>query len=62
MELEDEAICLRSRLTRLQLSLRFIDEPLAVTLISGVIADIEARIAALESARQRQAGERVNTP
>jgi hypothetical protein len=34
------------------LALRFIDEPLAVTLLKGVIEDIEARIAAIESAGQ----------
>jgi hypothetical protein len=49
---EDESIGLRSRLARLKLALRFIDEPLAVTLLKGVIEDIEGRIAAIESARQ----------
>jgi hypothetical protein len=45
MVLDDEIIGLRSRLDRLQRSLRFIDEPVATALINGVIADMEARIA-----------------
>ena len=55
MVLDDEIIGLRSRLDRLQRSLRFVDEPVATALIKGVIADIEARIAAVESDRQQQA-------
>ena len=62
MVLDDEIIGLRSRLDRLQRSLRFIDEPAATALIMGVIADMEARIAAVESDRQQQAGEGVKTP
>jgi hypothetical protein len=58
MVLDDEIIGLRSRLDRLQRSLRFIDEPVATALIKGVIADMEARIAAVESDRQQQAGAR----
>jgi hypothetical protein len=53
MVLDDEIIVLRSRLDRLQRSLQFIDEPVATALIKGVIADIEARIAAVESDRQQ---------
>ena len=54
--MDDEIIGLRSRLDRLQRSLRFIDEPVATALIKGVIADMEARIAAVENDRQQQAG------
>jgi hypothetical protein len=49
MVLDDEIIGLRSRLDRLQRSLRFIDEPVATALIKGVIADMEARIAAVRT-------------
>jgi len=52
MVLDDEIIGLRSRLERLQRSLRFIDEPVATALIKGVIADMEARIAAVENEHQ----------
>ena len=38
MVLDDEIIGLRSRLDRLQRSLRFIDEPVATALIKGVIS------------------------
>ena len=62
MVLDDEIIGLRSRLDRLQRSLLFIDEPVATALIKGVIADMEARIAAVESDRQQQASEGVKTP
>jgi hypothetical protein len=65
VELEDETIGLRSRLMRLQLSLRFISEPLAVILLKGVIADMVARIAAVEAERQRMSAdgaERVEIP
>ena len=55
MVLDDEIIGLRSRLDRLQRSLLFIDEPVATALIKGVISDMEARIAAVESDRQQQA-------
>jgi hypothetical protein len=54
---DDEIPGLRSRLDRLQRSLRFIDEPVATALIKGVIADMEARIAEVESARQQPDGE-----
>jgi hypothetical protein len=62
MVLDDEIVGLRSRLDRLQRSLRFIDEPVATALIKGVIADMEARIAAVESDRQHRAGEGVKAP
>ena len=55
MVLDDEIIGLRGRLDRLQRSLLFIDEPVATALIKGVISDMEARIAAVESDRQQQA-------
>jgi hypothetical protein len=55
VELEDETIGLRSRMKRLRLSLSFISEPLAVILLRGVIADMEARIAAVEAERQLSA-------
>jgi hypothetical protein len=48
MVLDDEIIRLRSRVDRLQRSLRFIDEPVATALIKGVIAEMEARIAEFE--------------
>jgi hypothetical protein len=60
MVLDDEIIGLRSRLDRLQRSLRFIDEPVA--LIKGVIADMEARIAAVESDRRQRTGGGVKAP
>jgi len=53
MVLDDEIIGLRSRLDRLQRSLRFIDEPVATALIKGVIADMEGRIAAETAAGWR---------
>ena len=59
---DDEIIVLRSRLDRLQRSLRFIDEPVATALIKGVITDMEARIDAVESNRQQQAGKGVKMP
>ena len=62
MVLDDEIIGLRSRLDRLQRSLRFIDELIATALIKGVITDMEARIAAVESDRQQQAGKGVKVP
>jgi hypothetical protein len=62
VELEDETIGLRSRLMRLQLTLRFISEPLAVTLLQGVIADIEARITVVETARRHQLADRAEPP
>jgi hypothetical protein len=63
MVLDNEIIGLRSRLDRLQRSLRFIDEPVvATTLIKGVITDMEARISAIENDRQQQAGYGVKTP
>jgi len=52
MALTDETIYLRYRLTRLRLALRHIDEPLAVELLTQVVAEIEARIAAVESAAE----------
>jgi hypothetical protein len=60
--MNDEIIGLRSRLDRLQRSLRFIDEPVATALIKGVITDMEARIDAVESNRQQQAGKGVKMP
>jgi hypothetical protein len=62
VELEDETIGLRSRLTRLQQALRFISEPIAVTLLRGVVADIEARIATVEAARQHQLADGLKAP
>ena len=56
----DETIGLCSRLGRLQVTLRFIDEPLAVTLLKGVI-EHETQIAAVESARQPWDDEVVKT-
>jgi hypothetical protein len=52
MELEDETIGLRTRLERVRAAIRFIDDPLAIALLQSVIADIETRIAAVESSRQ----------
>jgi hypothetical protein len=59
VQLEDEMIGLRSRLVRLQHPLRFISEPLAVVILQGVIADIEARIAAVGATRRHRLVDRV---
>jgi hypothetical protein len=53
-ELEDETIGLRTRLSRLKLALRYIDEPLAVTLLEEVIADIEKRLTPVAAARAQR--------
>ncbi len=55
MEPEEEIVRLRRQLTHLRLELSHIDEPLAVELLKIVMADIEARIAAVESVRRKQA-------
>jgi hypothetical protein len=54
MELEDETVGLRTRLERVRAAVRFIDDPFALALLQSVIADIETRIAAVESSRQPQ--------
>jgi hypothetical protein len=53
-ELEDETIGLRTRLSRLKLALRYIDEPLAVTLLQEVIADIENRLTQVAAIRAQR--------
>jgi hypothetical protein len=54
MDLEDETIGLRSRLSRLKLALRYIDDRLAVTLLQEVIADIEKRLTQVAAARSQR--------
>jgi hypothetical protein len=54
MDLEDETIGLQSRLSRLKLALRYIDEPLAITLLREVIADIERRLTQVAAARTQR--------
>jgi hypothetical protein len=54
MELEDETIGLQNRLSLLKFSLRYIEEPLAVALLQGVIADIEKRLSDVATARAPQ--------
>jgi hypothetical protein len=50
MDIEDEVVGIRRRLARLQSALRFVDDPLAVSLLRSVITDMETRLAALEAA------------
>jgi hypothetical protein len=54
MDLEDETIGLRTRLSRLKLALRYIEEPLAVSLLQEVIADIEERLTQVAAARSQR--------
>jgi hypothetical protein len=61
MAMDDEMIALRWRVESLQRSLEFTDEPTAIALTKAVIADMEARIAALEGDRQ-QDGEGDKSP
>jgi hypothetical protein len=56
MDLQDETVGLHRRLTRVRQAMHYVDDPLAITLLQTVIEDIEARIAAIESGRQPQAG------
>jgi hypothetical protein len=42
MNIEDEIVGIQRRLARLQSTLRFVDDPLAVSLIKAVITDLGA--------------------
>jgi hypothetical protein len=54
MDLEDETIGLRTRLSRLKLALRYVDDRFAVTLLQEVIADIEERLTQVAAARSQR--------
>jgi hypothetical protein len=55
MDIDDEIVGIRRRLARLQSTLRFVDDPLAVSLIKAVITDMEARVGALHRAQRAAA-------
>jgi hypothetical protein len=42
MNIDDEIVGIRRRIARLQSTLRFVDDPLAISLIKVVIADLGA--------------------
>jgi hypothetical protein len=54
MHLEDEVVGIRRRRAELERALLRLDDTLAITLITAVIEDMDARIAALEATPQPQ--------
>jgi hypothetical protein len=59
MDLENEVVGIRRRLSHLRTAVRSVNDPLATTLIKAVITDMEARIATLEKATQPSPGARL---